>query len=101
MCENFKTVYDNIIQSGIHTWKALAYLNKLKKEGSGFDFCIHFDSENTPDGIVWMTLTTKWLLLQYGNIIFLDTQKRQYNKMCWSYIGLVVKTNENCVRCVA
>ena len=32
---------------------------------------------------------------------FLDAQKRQYNKLCWPYIGSVVKTNENGTRCIA
>ena len=48
-----------------------------------------------------MTLTMKRMLLQYGEIIFLDTQKRQYNKMCWPYIGPVIKIHENCVRYIA
>ena len=43
----------------------------------------------------------KRMLIQYGDILFLDTQKRQYNRMGWTYIGPVVKTNEFCVRCVA
>ena len=81
VCTNFRTVYANIMQSGSHTWKALAYLNKLKKEGNGFDFRIHLDEEDTPDGLVWMTVNMKRMLLQYGDILFLDTQKRQYNKM--------------------
>ena len=82
-------------------WKVFSYLNKLRKEESGFDFRIHLDNDDTPDGIVWMTLTMKRMLLQYGDILFLDAQKRQYNKMGWPYIGLVITTNESCVRYVA
>ena len=40
-------------------------------------------------------------LLQYGDIMFLDAQKRQYNKLCWPYIGPVIKTGENRIRVVA
>ena len=76
VCKNFTTVYANIMKSGTHTWKALSYLNKLKQEDSGFDFRIHLDNDDTPDGIVWMTLTMKRMLLQYGDILFLDAQKR-------------------------
>ena len=43
----------------------------------------------------------KMNLLRFGNVMFLDPQKRQYNKLCWPYIGPVVKTNENQIRCVA
>ena len=73
----------------------------MKIESAGFDFRMHFDEDYAPDGIFWMTLTMRRTSLQYGDILFLDAQKRQYNKMCWPYIGPVVKTNENKIRCVA
>ena len=62
---------------------------------------MHLDEEDTPDGIVWITLTMRRTLLQYSDIMFLDAQKRQYNKMCWPYIGPVVKTSETKIRCIA
>ena len=71
------------MQSGSNTWKTLAYLKKLKSQSTGFDFRMHFVEEDAPDAIVWMTLTMRRTLLQYGDILFLDAQKRQYNKMCW------------------
>ena len=37
-------------------------------------------------------------LIRFGDVMFLDAQKRQYNKLCWPYIGPVVKTNENQIR---
>ena len=40
-------------------------------------------------------------LLQFGDMMFLDSQKRQYNKVCWPYIGPVIRTGENKVRVVA
>ena len=49
----------------------------MKTESTGFDFRMHFDEEDAPDGIVWMTLTMRRTLLQYGDILFLDAQKRQ------------------------
>ena len=101
VCRNFSTVYANIMNSGKHTWKSLSYLKKLKKEEIGFDFRIHFDEDETPDGLVWMSFTMKKRLLQYGDILYLDAQKRQYNKMGWPYIGPIVKTNDFSVRCVA
>ena len=41
------------------------------------------------------------LLLRFGDILILDAQKRQFNNMCWLYIGLIMKTNENIIRCVS
>ena len=55
---------------------------------------MHFYEEETPDGIVWMTLTMRRTLLQYGDILFIDAKKRQYNKIYCPYIGPIVKTNE-------
>jgi hypothetical protein len=42
-----------------------------------------------------MTLQMKKNLLQYGDILFLDAQMRQYNKIGWPYIGLAVKSSNN------
>ena len=89
------------MQSGNSSWKALAFLRKMKSEEEGFDFRIRFNKDHVPDGIVWITKSMRNNLLRFGNIIFLDAQKRQYNKLCWPYIGPVVKTNENEIRCVA
>ena len=41
------------------------------------------------------------LLLRFGDISILDSQERQFNNMGWPYIGPVVKTNDNTIRCVA
>ena len=48
-----------------------------------------------------MSLCMRKLLLRFGDILSLDAQKRQFNDMGWPYIGPVVKTNENNIRCVA
>jgi hypothetical protein len=40
-------------------------------------------------------------LIQFGNCLFLDSQKRQYNIAGWPYIGPVVKYSEMQLRCVA
>ena len=61
----------------------------------GFDYRMHYNSEGLPDAIVWMTLQMKKNLLQYGDILFLDAQMRQYNKIGWPYIGLAVKSSSN------
>ena len=62
---------------------------------------MHFGDDGIPDGIVWMPLSMRKLLLRFRDILSLDAQKRQFNNMCWPYIGPVVKTNENTIRCVA
>ena len=98
---NIQSIYANIMQSGTSSWKALAFLRMMKSEEEGFDYRIHFNEEHVPDGIVWVTKEMKANLLRFGDVMFLDAQKRQYNKLCWPYIGPVIKTNENQTRCVA
>ena len=91
------------MQNGTSFWKALAFLRKIKFEEEGFDFRIHFDEDHVHvlDGIVWITKAMRKSLVRYGDIIFLDAQKRWYIKLCWLYIGPFVKTNENEIRCIA
>ena len=36
---------------------------KLRTESVGFDFRMYFDEKDSPDGIVWMTLTIRRTLL--------------------------------------
>jgi hypothetical protein len=40
-------------------------------------------------------------LLCFGNCLFLDSQKRQYNTVGWLYIGPVIKDSDMKVHCVA
>ena len=89
------------MSNGSESWKALAHLNELKKTLTGFDFRIRFNKENLPVVIVWITLQMRKQLLQFGDIVFLDSQKRQYNKICGPYIGPVIRTGKNKVRVVA
>ena len=67
----------------------------MKREHVGFDNRIHYNSKGLPDVIVWMTLQMKKNRLQYGDIIFLYCQMRQYNKIGWPYIGPAVKSSNN------
>lgn len=36
-------------------------------------------------------------LIRFGDVLFLDSQKRQFNKIGWPYIGPTIMTNENIV----
>ena len=98
---NYRSMYAKVMTNGSESWKALAYLNELKKTLTGFDFRIRLNDEHLPVGIVWMNLQMRRHLLQFGDILFLDSQKRQYNKLCWPYIGPVIRTGENKIRVIA
>ena len=73
----------------------------MKTTLTGFDFRIRLNADKLPIGIVWMTYTMRQRLLQFGDVLFLDAQKRQYNKICRPYIGPTIKTSENTIRVIA
>ena len=52
---NIHSIYTSIIQNGTSSWKALAFLRRIKFEEEEFDFRIHFNDKHVPDGIVWIT----------------------------------------------
>jgi hypothetical protein len=82
------------MQEGGSTWIALKFLDKLKLSLPGFDYRIRLSIDGLPEGLVWMTPEMKKNIMRYGKVLFLDGQKRQYNKMNWPYIGPALKDNE-------
>ena len=54
-----------------------------------------------PEAVCWMLLEMRSNLIQFGNCLSLNSQKRQYNIVDWPYIGPVVKDSEMQVHCVA
>ena len=73
----------------------------MEEKSTASDFRIRFNNDDFPIDIIWMTYYTKKRLLQNDDIPFLYAQKCQYNKLCWPYIGLIVKTSKNKIRVIA
>ena len=42
-----------------------------------------------------MTARMRYNLIRYGNIMFIDGQKRKYNKLNWPYIGPCIRNSDN------
>jgi hypothetical protein len=99
--QNLTALLRTAMQNGQETWDALGYLREIKKTNPGFDFRVKYDAFKRPEGLCWMLPEMRCDLLRFGNILFLDSQKRQYNSYGWPYIGPVVKDSEMQVRCVA
>ena len=57
----------------------------------GFDYRIQLSKSGIPIFIMRMTPNVRLNLLRYGNIMFLYSQKRQYNEIRWPYMGPVNK----------
>lgn len=98
---NFTSLLRKILSSDDSTWHGLAFLRALKEGSPGFDYRIKYDNNNQPEGLCWMSPEMRSDLLRYGNVIFLDAQKKQYNELGWPYIGPCVKDCDMKVRVVS
>ena len=90
---NYQSMYEQILHNDSNSWKAISYLEKLKLQMTGFDFKIHYNKDDLPDAIVYMTHGMRRNLIRFGDVLFLDSQKRQFNKLGWPYIGPAIMTN--------
>ena len=99
--QNLTSLLRKVMQEDSSTWDALRFLNKMKEDNPGFDYRVKYDRFGRPEAVCWMLPEMRCDLLRFGNCLFLDSQKRQYNVVGWPYIGPVVKDSEMQVRCVA
>jgi hypothetical protein len=99
--KNFKLLLQKTMQDDGTTWEAIAYLRTLTNEVVGFGYRVKYDSIGRPEAICWMLPHMRTNLLRYGNVLFLDSMKKEYNKLAWPYIGPTVKDGEMKIRQVA
>ena len=99
--QNLTTLLRKVMQEDSSTWDALRFLDQMKATNPGFDFRVKYDAHGHPEGVCWMLPEMRSDLLRFGNCLFLDSQKRQFNTVGWPYIGPVIKDSEMQVRCVA
>ena len=99
--QNLTALLRKIMQEDSCTWDALRFLDQLKESNPGFDYRVKYDHFGRPEAVCWMLPEMRVDLIRFGNCLFLDSQKRQYNVAGWPYIGPVVKDSEMQVRCVA
>lgn len=98
--KNLTDMLREVMQNDSSTWQALQFLENAKKASPGFDFEVCREESGKPIALCWMSSQMKSDLLRFGNVLFLDAQKRQYNCLQWPYIGPVVKDSNMKVRVV-
>jgi hypothetical protein len=81
--KNFKVLLKKTMQEGGQTWDVLKYLRTLKAEVPGFDYRVQYDLKGRPTAMCWMCTN----LLQFGDVLFLDTMMKECNKLGWPYMG--------------
>lgn len=96
--QNLMAMLLKVMQEGGTTWDCIRFLDTLKEENPGFSYTIKTSLEGRPCALAWMTAEMKKDLIRFGDILFLDSQKRQYNVANWPYIAPVVKDENMKVR---
>jgi hypothetical protein len=89
-----------VMQEDGSTWEAMRYLDELKIPNPGLDYRIKLDSHGRPEAVCYILPKMRQDLLRFGDSLFLDSQKRQFNSMNWPYIGPCVKDQDMKVRVV-
>ena len=92
---NLNGMFSTIMREDTNTWSAISFLKNCKETIHGFDYRVLYSTGGIPTAILYMTSRMRYNLLRYGNIMFLDGQKRRFNKLNWPYIGPVIKNGDN------
>ena len=92
---NLNNMYGKIMENDNKVWSALQFLIECKKTINGFDYRILRGTAGNPTALLYMTSRMRYNLIRYGNIMFIDGQKRKYNRLNWPYIGPVIKNSDN------
>jgi hypothetical protein len=98
---HFRKMLQRIMQEGGDMWSVRALLKQTKIELPGFQYRIRYDERGCPLGVLWMTAEMRRNAVLYGDVLFLDAQKRQMNHAGWPYIGPVIKNAEHKPRVAA
>jgi hypothetical protein len=80
-----------VMQEDGTTWEAICYLEELKIPNPGLDYRIKYDENNWPKAVCYILPEMSHEFLRFGDALFLDSQKRQFNTMNWPYIGPCMK----------
>ena len=94
------SLLQKVMQEDGTTWEAIRYLDKIKIPNPGLDYRIKFDENNRPEAVCYILPEMRHDLLRFGDALFLDSQKRQFNTMNWPYIGPCMKDQNMKVRTV-
>ena len=92
---NLNDMYAKVMENDSHVWSALQYLENCKETIPGFDYRVLRSRKGNPTALLYMTSRMRYNLIRYGNIIFIDGQKRKYNQLNWPYIGPCIRNSDN------
>ena len=64
------------MQEGDNYWDAKTYLKEVQVLNKNLDFRVKYDTQNRPEAICWILPEMHNDLLRYGDVLFLDAQKK-------------------------
>jgi hypothetical protein len=88
-----------VMQEDGITWEGICYLDELKIPHPGLNYPIKFNEGGRPEAVCYILPKMRQDLLRFGDALFLDSQKQQFNAMNWPYIGPCVKDQDMKVGC--
>jgi len=93
--QRVRELMQQVMQGKDGGWKAKSFLESLKNNMLGFDYCMKLDeTDGSPTALVWITPTMRKAWIRYGNVMFADMMKRKMNSLHWPYVSLVGLDNE-------
>jgi hypothetical protein len=102
--KNLAVVLQKVMQEDSSYWDAHRFLRELQVINPYVRYRVKYDERNgRPEAITWMLLEGCEDLVRYGDVLFLDAMKRDYNCPGWPHRAIhpCVKDNENMVRVTA
>jgi hypothetical protein len=66
--------------------EAIRYLDELKIPNPGLGYHIKLDIMGRPEAVCYILPEMRQDVLCFGDTLFLDSQKRQFNSMNWPYL---------------
>jgi hypothetical protein len=77
--QNLTALLRKVMQEDSSTWDTFRFLDPTKEDNPGFDYRLKYDAFGRPEAVCWTLPEMHSDLLRFGNCLFLDSQKRQYN----------------------
>ena len=90
---NLNYTNGTIIQEQSNARSVINFLEKYKETIEEFDYRVLYTVKGIHTELRYISARMIYQMLCYGNIMFLDGQKRRYNRINWSCIGPVIKNN--------
>jgi len=86
-------MYDILNENSNHN-AISKYMSSLHEKEASFLYDTAVDKDNTLVGVIWQTAAMRGMFEDYGDVLFTDVMKRNFNAIHWPYISFTVLDSE-------